>query len=96
VAAVLPAALYLWDVHRITRNGRCWSSGRTAAFLTGAGLTGLSLSPVLDPVSADLSRASAGCTWCTAWPPGGGHTVAEVEQAAQWMYYGGTWPTSRC
>lgn len=24
-----------------------------------------------------------------AWPPGGGHTVAEVEQAAQWMYYGG-------
>lgn len=24
-----------------------------------------------------------------AWPPGGGHSVAEVEQAAQWMYYGG-------
>lgn len=24
-----------------------------------------------------------------ALPPGGGHTAAEIEQAAQWMYYGG-------
>ena len=24
-----------------------------------------------------------------AWPPGSGHTAAEVQQAAQWMYHGG-------
>jgi len=25
-----------------------------------------------------------------AWPPGSGHGVAELQQAAQWMYYGGS------
>lgn len=73
---LLAGALFAWSVAGPDPAPRRPGTGVRVAVLVAAGGAHALLAKLL------YARAPG-------WPPGSGHPVAEVQQAAQWMYYGG-------
>ena len=73
---LLAGALFAWSIAGPDPAPRRPGTGVRVGVLVAAGGAHAALAKLL------YARAPA-------WPPGSGHTAAEVQQAAQWMYYGG-------